>query len=57
MLKLVVPIRALSRRILAALGTLRTVVNVGAGADSYEPRDCYVIAIEPSDVVGSAEAT
>jgi hypothetical protein len=45
------------QRILAALGTARTVVNVGAGAGSYEPRDCYVIAIEPSDVVGSAEAT
>jgi SAM-dependent methyltransferase len=41
------------QRILAALGTARTVVNVGAGAGSYEPRDCYVIAIEPSDVMAA----
>ncbi|HYE61423.1 MAG TPA: methyltransferase domain-containing protein [Phycisphaerales bacterium] len=32
----------------AALGNARTVVNVGAGAGSYEPRDRYVVAIEPS---------
>ncbi len=32
----------------AALGDARTVVNVGAGAGSYEPRDRHVIAIEPS---------
>src|SRR5262245_44073452 len=38
-------------RIHAALGGARTVVNVGAGAGSYEPRDRYVIAIEPSDVM------
>src|ERR1700742_472770 len=31
-----------------ALGQARTVVNVGAGAGSYEPRDRHVIAIEPS---------
>ncbi len=36
-----------------ALGEARTVVNVGAGAGSYEPRDRYVIAIEPSDVMSS----
>ncbi len=35
----------------AALGGARTVVNVGAGAGSYEPRDRHVIAIEPSDVM------
>jgi SAM-dependent methyltransferase len=29
------------------------VLNVGAGADSYEPRDRYVIAIEPSDVMAA----
>lgn len=39
----------LSERIRAALGAARTVVNVGAGAGSYEPRDRHVIAIEPSD--------
>jgi SAM-dependent methyltransferase len=34
-----------------ALGDARTVVNVGAGAGSYEPADRHVIAIEPSDVM------
>jgi hypothetical protein len=32
----------------AALGPARTVLNVGAGAGSYEPLDRHVIAIEPS---------
>ncbi len=40
-------------RIGAALGQARTVVNVGAGTGSYEPRDRHVIAIEPSDVMAS----
>ncbi len=31
-----------------ALGPARTVLNVGAGAGSYEPRDRYVVALEPS---------
>lgn len=31
-----------------ALGPARTVLNVGAGAGSYEPTDRHVIAIEPS---------
>lgn len=31
-----------------ALGTSQTVLNIGAGAGSYEPLDRYVIAIEPS---------
>jgi SAM-dependent methyltransferase len=30
------------------LGDARTVVNVGAGAGSYEPRDRWVLAVEPS---------
>jgi SAM-dependent methyltransferase len=34
--------------IAAALGGARTVVNVGAGAGSYEPRDRQVTAVEPS---------
>ena len=46
----------LARRIHAALGTARTVVNVGAGTGSYEPSDRYVIAIEPSDVMSSQRA-
>lgn len=40
-------------RVRAALGDARTVVNVGAGAGSYEPRDRYVVAIEPSDVMAA----
>ena len=32
----------------AALGDARTVLNVGAGAGSYEPVDRYVMAVEPS---------
>lgn len=38
-------------RVLASLGTARTVVNVGAGAGSYEPVDRFVVAIEPSEVM------
>src|SRR5579864_2304362 len=40
-------------RIAQALGSARTVVNVGAGAGSYEPSDRYVIAIEPSTVMAA----
>jgi SAM-dependent methyltransferase len=35
-------------RLLAALGDARTVINVGAGAGSYEPTDREVTAVEPS---------
>ena len=35
----------------AALGNADTVVNVGAGAGSYEPVDAYVVAVEPSEVM------
>jgi hypothetical protein len=34
--------------VLSALGAARTVLNVGAGAGSYEPTDRYVVAVEPS---------
>jgi SAM-dependent methyltransferase len=34
-----------------ALGDARTVVNVGAGSGSYEPRDREVIPVEPSEVM------
>ena len=36
-----------------ALGQSATVLNVGAGAGSYEPKDRYVVAIEPSVVMRS----
>lgn len=40
-------------RILSALAGSRSVVNVGAGAGSYEPRDRFVLAIEPSEVMAA----
>jgi SAM-dependent methyltransferase len=40
-------------RIHAALADATSVVNVGAGAGSYEPDDRHVIAIEPSDVMAA----
>jgi SAM-dependent methyltransferase len=41
----------IAARIRAALGDARTVVNVGAGAGAYEPRELEVVAVEPSDVM------
>ena len=38
----------IAARIHAALGDARTVLNVGAGAGSYEPEDRWVLAVEPS---------
>jgi SAM-dependent methyltransferase len=38
----------IAARIEAALGDARTVLNVGAGAGSYEPEDRWVLAVEPS---------
>ncbi|HEX4463102.1 MAG TPA: methyltransferase domain-containing protein [Solirubrobacterales bacterium] len=38
-------------RIWAALGDARSVVNVGAGTGSYEPRDRETIAVEPSSLM------
>lgn len=38
----------IAARIHEALGEARTVVNVGAGAGSYEPEDRWVLAVEPS---------
>lgn len=38
----------IAKQIVDALGDARTVVNVGAGAGSYEPRDRAVTAVEPS---------
>lgn len=41
----------IAARIEAALGGARSVVNVGAGSGSYEPRDARVVAVEPSRVM------
>jgi len=41
----------IAARIWAALGDARTVVNVGAGAGSYEPVGREVLAVEPSPVM------
>jgi SAM-dependent methyltransferase len=38
----------IAARIHQALADARTVLNVGAGAGSYEPADRYVLAVEPS---------
>lgn len=37
----------------AELDGVRSVVNVGAGTGSYEPRDVHVVAVEPSDVMAA----
>lgn len=36
-----------------ALGDAQSIINVGAGAGSYEPLDRYVISIEPSQMMRS----
>jgi SAM-dependent methyltransferase len=36
-----------------ALGGAKTILNVGAGAGSYEPSDKYIVAVEPSIVMRS----
>ena len=38
----------IAAQIHAALGGARTVINVGAGAGSYEPADRWVLAVEPA---------
>lgn len=43
----------IAARIWAALGDARTVLNVGAGAGSYEPPDRHVLAAEPSALMRS----
>jgi len=40
----------------AALGQARTVLNVGAGAGSYEPADRHVIALEPAAAMRAQRA-
>lgn len=45
------PDRRLAALIAGALGDARTVVNVGAGAGSYEPEGREVTAVDPSRVM------
>ena len=45
------PDARIAARISQALGAARTVLNVGAGAGSYEPTDRQVVAVEPSAVM------
>jgi SAM-dependent methyltransferase len=47
----------LAAQIHAALGDARSVVNVGAGTGSCEPRDRTVVAVEPSGVMIAARPT
>jgi len=41
----------IAAQVWAALGDAQTVLNVGAGTGSYEPRDREVTAVEPSAVM------
>ena len=45
------PDSRIAARILAALGQARSVLNVGAGAGSYEPRGPGTVALEPSPLM------
>jgi SAM-dependent methyltransferase len=48
----------IARRIEAALGDAQTVLNVGAGAGSYEPAGRQITAIEPSaEMIGQRAAS
>jgi hypothetical protein len=42
---------AIAKLIHAALGSAKTVLNVGVGSGSYEPEDKIVVAVEPSAVM------
>lgn len=46
----------IAARLHGALGPARTVLNVGAGAGSYEPTDCTVVAVEPSEAMVAQRA-
>ena len=41
----------IAAQIFASLGDAATLLNVGAGAGSYEPADRFVVAVEPSRTV------
>ena len=46
----------IAARIHTALGSARTVLNVGAGSGSYEPADRWVLAVEPSATMRAQRA-
>lgn len=46
----------IAAHVASALGNARTVLNVGAGAGSYEPPDRHVVAVEPSAVMVAQRA-
>jgi len=50
------PDPCIAARVHGALRDAQTVINVGAGAGSYEPTDRHVIAIEPSAAMRSQRA-
>jgi ubiquinone/menaquinone biosynthesis C-methylase UbiE len=41
----------IAAQIRSALGPVRSLVNVGAGTGSYEPSECRVFAVEPSQTM------
>jgi SAM-dependent methyltransferase len=47
----------IAQHVHAALGDARTVLNVGAGAGSYEPADREVTAVEPAAAMRAQRAT
>lgn len=47
----------IAAQVWAALGDVRTVLNVGAGTGSYEPADREVTAVEPSAVMRAQRPT
>jgi SAM-dependent methyltransferase len=47
----------IAARIQAALGNARTVLNIGAGAGSYEPTDRWLLAVEPSATMRAQRPT
>jgi hypothetical protein len=51
-----IPEPRIARTVHGALGGARTVLNVGAGAGSYEPADREVTAVEPSASMRAARA-
>ncbi|GGE30827.1 hypothetical protein GCM10011391_06810 [Pullulanibacillus camelliae] len=47
----------IAKYVVAALSGAISVLNVGAGAGSYEPEDKYIVAVEPSEVMRNQRHT